>query len=67
MLIRVATGDDANGIWSVIEPIIRAGETHALPCNMTNEPAIHLWTSLGFNVAARLPLSIPIWAMWMPW
>jgi ribosomal protein S18 acetylase RimI-like enzyme len=43
MLIRAATDGDANGIWSVIEPTIRAGETYALPCDMTKDEALAYW------------------------
>jgi len=30
-VIRLATADDADAIWALIEPVIRAGETYALP------------------------------------
>jgi RimJ/RimL family protein N-acetyltransferase len=43
MLIRAATERDANGIWSVIEPTLRAGETYALPRDMTKDEALAYW------------------------
>ena len=43
MLIRAATEGDANGIWSVIEPTIRAGETYALPRGMSKDEALAYW------------------------
>ena len=43
MLIRAATEEDANGIWAVIEPTIRAGETYALPRDMTKDEALAYW------------------------
>lgn len=44
MLIRTARTSDASAIWAVIEPIIRAGETYALPRDMTQAQAIAYWT-----------------------
>jgi ribosomal protein S18 acetylase RimI-like enzyme len=38
-----AKGDDA-AIWSIMEPILRAGETYALPPDMTKVDALHYWT-----------------------
>ena len=43
MLIRAATKTDANATWAVIEPIIRAGETYALPRDMTRDGALAYW------------------------
>lgn len=34
MEIRRATEADKDGIWAVIEPAIRAGETYALPARL---------------------------------
>jgi len=43
MLIRAVTEEDANNIWAVIEPTIRAGETYALPRDMTKDEALAYW------------------------
>ena len=43
MLIRPAADGDANAIWNIIEPIIRAGETYTLPRNMGKTAAIEYW------------------------
>jgi L-amino acid N-acyltransferase YncA len=43
MLIRLARPTDANRIWEIIEPVIRAGETYALPRDMTKELALAYW------------------------
>lgn len=43
MLIRPATSDDHAAIWAVLEPIIREGETFAMPRDMTFDAAIALW------------------------
>jgi ribosomal protein S18 acetylase RimI-like enzyme len=43
MLIRPATKDDAAAIWSIIGPTIRAGETYALPRDMSEAAALAYW------------------------
>lgn len=43
--IRPATGADDDAIWPILEPVIRAGETYALPPDMTREAALAYWTS----------------------
>lgn len=42
-MIRPADAGDHGAIWSIIEPAIRAGETLALPRDMTREAALALW------------------------
>jgi L-amino acid N-acyltransferase YncA len=41
--MRDATADDADAIWSIVEPVIRAGETYALPRDMTRAAALAYW------------------------
>ncbi len=43
MHIRLATPDDRDAIWRILEPIIRAGETYALPRDMTKDDALAYW------------------------
>jgi ribosomal protein S18 acetylase RimI-like enzyme len=43
MLIRPATKDDAAAIWSIIGPVIRAGETYTLPSNLSEADALSYW------------------------
>jgi ribosomal protein S18 acetylase RimI-like enzyme len=43
MLIRTARSEDAPAIWSIIEPVIRAGETYTLDRDMTEEHALAYW------------------------
>ncbi|HSP19898.1 MAG TPA: GNAT family N-acetyltransferase, partial [Myxococcaceae bacterium] len=50
MTIRPATPADAGGIWSVLEPIIRAGETYALPRDLTRADALAWWHAPGNEV-----------------
>ncbi len=45
MLIRPAADGDANAIWAIMEPIIRAGETYCLPRDMGKESALAYWFS----------------------
>lgn len=47
MEIRTARPDDAPAIWAILEPIIRAGETYALPRDMTQAEAIAYWMGPG--------------------
>ena len=44
MLIRPATTADHTAIWAILQPVIRAGETYALPRDMSRDDAIAYWT-----------------------
>jgi ribosomal protein S18 acetylase RimI-like enzyme len=44
MLIRPAVCADFPPIWTILEPVIRAGETYALPRDMSEREAIAYWT-----------------------
>lgn len=46
MLIRPATTADHAAIWGILEPVIRAGETYALPRDMSRDNAIAYWTGV---------------------
>lgn len=50
MLIREATASDSGAIWKILEPVIRAGDTYALPADMTCEEALAYWNSPGHEV-----------------
>lgn len=41
--IRAATANDAGAIWSIIGPVIEAGETYALDADMGEEAALAYW------------------------
>jgi len=43
LTLRAATPHDHPAIWSILEPVIRAGETYALPRDMTREAALAYW------------------------
>jgi ribosomal protein S18 acetylase RimI-like enzyme len=50
MLVRPATNGDANAIWAIMEPILRAGETYTLPREMDKASALAYWLSPGREV-----------------
>ncbi|AHB49608.1 acetyltransferase [Hyphomicrobium nitrativorans NL23] len=43
MLIRPASPEDAAAIWSIMEPVVRAGETYALDRDMSRDDALAYW------------------------
>jgi ribosomal protein S18 acetylase RimI-like enzyme len=43
MLIRPAKAADAGGLWSILEPTIRAGETYPLVRDMPEAEALAYW------------------------
>jgi ribosomal protein S18 acetylase RimI-like enzyme len=43
MLIRLVTDADEENLWHIIKPIIRAGETYALPRDMSQAAALDYW------------------------
>jgi len=51
MLVREAiNARDADAIWAILEPVIRAGETYPLPRDMDREGALAYWFSPGHEV-----------------
>ena len=48
--IRPAGGGDRDAIWAILEPAIRAGETYALPRDMSREEALEYWHTPGHEV-----------------
>jgi ribosomal protein S18 acetylase RimI-like enzyme len=42
--------EDADAIWGILEPVIRAGETYALSRDLTREEALDYWFSNGHEV-----------------
>src|SRR5256885_4149993 len=43
VIVRPATPSDAAAIWSIIGPVIRAGETYALDRDMSEAAALAYW------------------------
>jgi L-amino acid N-acyltransferase YncA len=43
LAIRPARSDDADALWAILQPVIRAGETYALPQDMARDAALAHW------------------------
>jgi ribosomal protein S18 acetylase RimI-like enzyme len=50
MLIRPAVDADAPAVWRVLEPMLRAGETYALPRDLSEADALRFWNAPGNDV-----------------
>jgi ribosomal protein S18 acetylase RimI-like enzyme len=50
MQVRPARPSDDGAIWEIIGPIIRAGETYALPRDMSRADALSYWKSPAHEV-----------------
>jgi ribosomal protein S18 acetylase RimI-like enzyme len=50
MTIRNANENDRDAIWSILEPVIRAGETYTLPRDMSPEKSLDYWFEDGHEV-----------------
>ena len=50
VLIRPATGHDHDAIWTIFEPVIRAGETYTRPRDASREDALAYWFAPGRDV-----------------
>jgi hypothetical protein len=45
LTIRAACSGDLDAIWSIVEPIVRAGDTYTLPADMSRDAALSYWLS----------------------
>lgn len=43
MRIRPARSEDASAVWSILEPVIRAGETYTLDRDLSRDDALAYW------------------------
>jgi ribosomal protein S18 acetylase RimI-like enzyme len=50
VVIRRARAGDRDAIWAILAPVIRAGETYALPRNMSKRDALEYWHRKGHEV-----------------
>jgi len=48
--IRLADPADRAAIWSVLEPVFRAGETYAVPQDISEVEALDYWFAAGHEV-----------------
>ena len=49
-IIRAADPEDADAVGTILEPVIRSGETYALPQDMALEDALAYWFSPAHTV-----------------
>ena len=47
---RASLPADADSVWAILEPTIRAGETYTLPRDMSREDALDYWFAPGHEV-----------------
>jgi GNAT superfamily N-acetyltransferase len=50
LAIRPALSSDSDAIWSILEPILRAGKAYTLPRDITREGALSFWFSPAHEV-----------------
>jgi ribosomal protein S18 acetylase RimI-like enzyme len=50
LILREAEAKDHDAIWSMLEPVIRAGEVFALPANMSRDAALAYWFASAHTV-----------------
>ncbi len=50
MIIRPVDPADADAVWRILEPVLRAGETYALPRDWGREAALAYWCGPGHQV-----------------
>ncbi|GAC1659172.1 MAG: GNAT family N-acetyltransferase [Vulcanimicrobiaceae bacterium] len=48
--IRPANERDREAIWTILDPVVRAGQTYALPREMTRTDLLHYWFSSDHEV-----------------
>ena len=49
-MIRPATPDDHAAIWAALEPVLQAGESYALPRDLSREQGLAYWLSPAHEV-----------------
>lgn len=47
MIIREFEKADEDQIWNLLEPVIRSGDTYALPCDLSERESLDYWTGSG--------------------
>lgn len=50
LTIRAARPDDADALWAILEPVIRAADTYTLPRDMDREAALAYWLASSHEV-----------------
>ena len=49
-IVRAAKIEDADAIWQILEPMVRAAETYPLPRGMSKEEALAYWMGVDHEV-----------------
>lgn len=49
-IVRGAKLEDADEIWRILEPMVRAGETYTLPREMSKDEALGYWMGADHEV-----------------
>jgi GNAT superfamily N-acetyltransferase len=49
-IVRGVKLEDADAIWRILEPMVRAGETYPLPREMNKDEALAYWMGTGHEV-----------------
>jgi ribosomal protein S18 acetylase RimI-like enzyme len=49
-IVRAMKVEDADAIWRVLEPMVRAGETYTLPREMSRDDALAYWMGADHEV-----------------
>jgi len=49
-IVRAVKGEDADAVWRILEPMVRAGETYPLPRDMSKEDMLSYWTGAEHEV-----------------
>jgi ribosomal protein S18 acetylase RimI-like enzyme len=49
-IVREVKLEDADTIWRILEPMVRAGETYTLPREMSKQEALTYWMGAGHEV-----------------
>jgi hypothetical protein len=58
-IVRGAKREDADAIWRILEPMVRAGETYPLPWEMSKDEALAYWMGADHEVfVAELQLAL---------
>jgi len=50
LAVRLATAADRAAIWTILEPVFRAGETYTVPVDITETAAVDYWFSAAHEV-----------------
>lgn len=50
MIIRTSTDVDQAAIWEILQPIFRAGDTYAIPADISRDEALAYWLSSQHRV-----------------